>query len=73
MAKVVVIGGLYAGLACLIDLAKKAPQLELHLLDGRAEHCKVPSLHKTFTKPVAEFLVPYAELTQLMLEKPGNG
>lgn len=64
MAKVVVIGGGYAGLACLIELAKKAPQLELALIDGRAEHCKITNLHKTFAKPVADFLVPYAELAE---------
>ena len=62
MAKVVVIGGGYAGLACLIELAKKAPQLELFLVDGRAAHCKITNLHKTFAEPVADFLVPYAEL-----------
>ncbi|MEJ2519039.1 MAG: FAD-dependent oxidoreductase [Desulfuromonadales bacterium] len=62
MARVVVIGGGYAGLACLIDLAKKAPQLERHLVDGRSTHCKMTNLHKTFVKPVTDFTVPYAEL-----------
>ncbi|MGW8313175.1 MAG: NAD(P)/FAD-dependent oxidoreductase [Desulfuromonadales bacterium] len=62
MAEVVVIGGGYAGLACLIDLSKKAPQMKLHLIDARAEHCKMTNLHKTFAKPVSEFLVPYTAL-----------
>jgi len=64
MTKVVVIGGGYAGLACLIELAKKAPQLELSLIDGRAEHCKITNLHKTFVKPVADFMVSYTELAE---------
>ncbi len=45
MSKIVVLGGGYAGLACLIELSKKAPQLELHLVDGAAEHCKITNLH----------------------------
>jgi NADH dehydrogenase len=64
MAEVVVIGGGYAGLACLIDLAKKAPQVKLHLVDGQAEHCKMTNLHKTFAKSVNEFLVPYGDLAE---------
>ena len=64
MARVVVIGGGYAGLACLIELAKKAPQLERHLVDAGAEHCKKTNLHKTFSKPAKEFMVPYAELAE---------
>lgn len=64
MAKVVVIGGGYAGLACLIELAKKAPEFELHLVDSNAVHCKVTNLHKTFSKPIEEFRVPYAQLAE---------
>ena len=64
MSRIVVLGGGYAGLACLIELSKKAPQLELHLVDGAAEHCKITNLHKTFKKPIEEFRVPYAQLTE---------
>ena len=64
MARVVVVGGGYAGLACLIELAKQASQLELLLIDGRAEHCKITNLHKTFAQPVADFQVPFAELAE---------
>ncbi|MBW2519278.1 MAG: FAD-dependent oxidoreductase [Deltaproteobacteria bacterium] len=62
MPRVAVIGGGYAGLACLIELAKKTPELELHLIDGQAVHCKTTNLHKTFVKPVNDFLVDYTEL-----------
>ena len=64
MAKVVVIGGGYAGLACLVELAKKAPQLELHLVDAGSQHCKLTNLHKTFSRPVSDFKIPYAELAE---------
>jgi NADH dehydrogenase len=64
MPRVVVIGGGYAGMACLIELAKKTPQLELSLVDAAAEHCKLTNLHKTFSKPTSDFKVPYAELAE---------
>lgn len=61
MAKVVVLGGGYAGLACLIELSRQE-DLELHLLDRQPEHCKITNLHKTLADPVADYLVPYAHL-----------
>jgi len=64
MSRIVVLGGGYAGLACLIELAKKAPQFELYLVDGNAEHCKITNLHKTFANPIEEFRVPYAQLAE---------
>ena len=64
MAEVVVIGGGYAGLACLISLAKKVPKLKLHLIDANKEHCKITNLHKTFARPVADFNVPYTQLAE---------
>ncbi|HEY5673403.1 MAG TPA: FAD-dependent oxidoreductase [Malonomonas sp.] len=64
MTKVVVIGGGYAGLACLIELAKKAPQLELHLVDSEVAHCKITNLHKTFSKPIEDFRVSYQRLAE---------
>ena len=64
MSKVVVIGGGYAGLACLIELAKKDRRLELHLIDAQAEHCKITNLHKTFVNPIGTFRVPYQQLAE---------
>lgn len=62
MARVVVLGGGYAGLASLITLAKRKPELDLHLIDAQAEHCKVTNLHKSFARPVEDFQVPYQAL-----------
>jgi len=64
MSRVVVLGGGYAGLACLIELSKKAPQLDLHLVDGNLEHCKITNLHKTFSQPIEEFRVPFVDLAE---------
>ena len=62
MSRVVVLGGGYAGLACLIDLCKKDKSLDLHLVDAATSHCKITNLHKTFRDPVKKFSVDYAEL-----------
>ncbi len=64
MPRVVVLGGGYAGLASLIELSKKDKNLELHLLDGDADHCKITNLHKTFQHPLEKFTVSYAELAE---------
>ena len=66
MAKVVVIGGGYAGLACLIELAKKAPQLELALVDGRAEHCKITNLHNREVRYFRDPETLYEVLVRMM-------
>ena len=64
MAKVVVLGGGYSGLACLIELSKSDRELDLHLIDASAEHCKVTNLHKTFRQPLAKFTLPYTRLAE---------
>ena len=64
MPRVVVLGGGYAGLACLIELSKNDKSLELHLLDADADHCKITNLHKTFQHPLEKFTVSYAELAK---------
>ena len=64
MPKVVVLGGGYAGLACLVELSKKDKSLELHLLDADADHCKITNLHKTFQHALEKFTVSYTELAK---------
>ncbi len=64
MPGVVVLGGGYAGLACLIELGKIDKSLELHLVDAGADHCKITNLHKTFQHPLQKFTVSYAELAK---------
>ncbi len=64
MPRVVVLGGGYAGLACLIELSKRDKSLELHLVDADSNHCKITNLHKTFQHPVGKFTMPYAQLAE---------
>jgi NADH dehydrogenase len=64
MPRVVVLGGGYAGLACLIELSRNDKSLELYLLDADADHCKITNLHKTFQHELEKFTVSYAELAK---------
>jgi NADH dehydrogenase len=64
MHRVVVWGGGYAGLACLIELSKNDKSMELHLLDADTHHCKITNLHKTFQHGLEKFTVSYAELAK---------
>ena len=60
--RVVVAGGGYAGLACLIELRKLAPRAELHLLDPGAAHLKQTLLQEALRRPLDELRVPVDEL-----------
>jgi NADH:quinone reductase (non-electrogenic) len=60
--KVVVVGGGYAGLACLMDLRKLAPRAQLHLVDPCRAHVKQTQLHEALQRPLDALRVPFAEL-----------
>jgi NADH:ubiquinone reductase (H+-translocating) len=62
--RVVVAGGGYAGLACLLDLRKLAPRAQLHLVDPGAAHVKLAQLHQTVRRPLAAISVPFEELAR---------
>lgn len=64
MPKIVVLGGGYAGLACLIELSRRDKQAQLHLIDAEADHCKQTNLHKTFRYPAEKYCVPYTTLAE---------
>lgn len=64
MPRAVVLGGGYAGLACLIELSKRDKSLDLHLVDADLNHCKITNLHKTLQHPVEKFTVPYSQLAE---------
>lgn len=60
--RVVVIGGGYAGLPCLIELHRQQSDVELHLVDPRSEHCRLTRLHETLQTPLRQFCEPFADL-----------
>jgi len=60
--RVVVAGGGYAGLACLIDLRKLAPRAELHLIDPGAAHLKQTQLQEALRRPLDDLRVPFDEV-----------
>ncbi|MEM9055864.1 MAG: FAD-dependent oxidoreductase [Pseudomonadota bacterium] len=59
---IVVAGGGYAGLACLIDLKKRAPRARLTLVDPADEHLKLTHLHEALRVPRARFVQSFAAL-----------
>lgn len=62
MSKTIVIGGGYAGLACLSELSKTSSSMELFLIDARSHHVKLTQLHKTLRHPLEQQQVSYARL-----------
>ena len=62
--KVVVAGGGYAGLACLLQLRSLAPRAELHLVDPGTAHVKQTRLHETMRRPLADLRVPFDGLAR---------
>lgn len=61
--KIVVIGGGYAGLACLMELRRRMPDAQLHLYDPRASHLKLTHLHETVRQPLGRYEVGFGELS----------
>ena len=60
--KVVVVGGGYAGLGCLVELSRKLPGAERWLVDPGEQHLKLTRLHEALRTPLSRWQVPYAEL-----------
>lgn len=62
--RVVIIGGGYAGLSCLLQLRRQQPGIELHLLDPNPCHVKNNHLHQTLDRPLQAYSVPFAALAE---------
>ncbi|UJP03983.1 MAG: FAD-dependent oxidoreductase [Nitrosomonas sp.] len=60
--KVVIAGGGYAGLAALTNLLQFAPDTDITLIDPKTQHLKITHLHETFRYPLADLLVPFADI-----------
>jgi NADH dehydrogenase len=64
MTRVVVIGGGYAGIACLAELRVHLPAAELHLIDPAPWHLKLTRLHEAASRPLDELRVPFAHVVE---------
>ena len=60
--KIVVVGGGYAGLACLIELSRLLPESDRTLVDPGTHHLKLTRLHEALATPLSRWRVPFAEL-----------
>ncbi len=66
MTRVAVVGGGYAGLACLASLRTQLPSADLMLIDPDADHLKLTHLHEAASRPIDELRIPFAELAERM-------
>jgi NADH dehydrogenase len=58
--RVVIAGGGCAGLASLITLRRHEPAADLVLIDPAEAHLRLPRLHESLRRPLAELRVPFA-------------
>lgn len=62
--RVVVVGGGYAGLACLARLARVMPDAERHLVDPGRWHLRRTLLHETLRRPLAELRAGFGPIAR---------
>lgn len=62
--RIVIVGGGYAGLSCLLQLRRLSPEVDIHLLDTGVAHIKNNHLHQTLERSLQKFSVPYPALAQ---------
>lgn len=62
--RVVVVGGGYAGLACLARLARVLPDAERHLVDPARWHLRRTLLHETLRRPLSDLRAGFGPIAR---------
>lgn len=62
--RIVVLGGGYAGLACLARLGRVAPDAERHLVDPARWHLRRTLLHETLRRPLSDLRHEFAPIAR---------
>lgn len=62
--KIVVVGGGYAGLSCLMRLAEILPESKRTLIDPSGYHLKLTRLHEGLRRPPGDLRIPFDRLAR---------
>lgn len=60
--KILVAGGGYAGMSCLMELARRLPDSERVLVDSGRHHLKQTRLHEALQHGIDRYRIPFSEL-----------
>lgn len=60
--KIIVVGGGYAGMSCLMELARRMPDSQRILIDPGRDHLKLTRLHEALQHGIQRYRVPFTGL-----------